>query len=254
MPLPGALLDSDDDDVPSTVAAPGTPKVVAPGVGRAAQSHTDESLSQQYIGHGRLSSLIQTTDSAASDDSTRNVRARTEVPGAGNSLPGMAAVSTPMALSRTPSTGWGVGLVAVTPMAAPATPTATPTATPAASATAKVSSVLSPQNSPKAIQAPSRITAEPLSRTGSSEGSDSDGGEGLSKGILADRIESVQREIDQLNAEIQVTFAPFLARYLRTTFMHLPFFQVLTLLCRSGCSRTWNVILRPLPPLFASLL
>jgi hypothetical protein len=47
---------------------------------------------------------------------------------------------------------------------------------------------------------------EPLSRTGSSEGSDSDAGEGLSKGILADRIESVQREIDLLNAEIQVSW------------------------------------------------
>jgi hypothetical protein len=49
---------------------------------------------------------------------------------------------------------------------------------------------------------------EPLSRNGSSEGSDSEAGDGLSKGILADRIESVQREIDALNFEIQVRVVP----------------------------------------------
>jgi hypothetical protein len=68
----------------------------------------------------------------------------------------------------------------------------------------KVESALSPNSSPKAPRTPSRITVMPLSRNGSSEGSDSEAGEGLSKGILADRIESVQREIDALNSEIQV--------------------------------------------------
>jgi hypothetical protein len=202
MPLPGALLDSDDDDVPSNVAAPVTPQIAASNSGRAGQGYTDESTSQQYIGQGRPSSLIQSSDgSAVADDATRNVRARTEVSGAATSVPGMAAVSTPSALSRTPSTGWGVGLVAVTPIAAAAPPAANL----AAPSMPKVHSVVSPQSSPKALQGPSHIKAEPLSRHGSSEGSDSDGGEGLSKGILADRIESVQREIDLINAEMQVS-------------------------------------------------
>jgi hypothetical protein len=192
MPLPGALLDSDDDDVPSQVAAAVTPQAAAPQTGRAGQYYSDESAAAQHIGQPRpLSSISANDNSAASDEGSRNVRARTETSAVGAALPSAASASTPVALSRTPSTGWGVGLVAVTPRAAAQPP-------PAA---AKVDSVLSPQNSPKA---PRQNAVEPLSRTGSSEGSDSDAGEGLSKGILADRIESVQREIDLINAEMQV--------------------------------------------------
>lgn len=210
MPLPGALLDSDDDDVPSSAAASVIPHAVATTGFRTGQAYNDESASQQSIGHGRLLSSIQATDSsAASDDAARNVRARTEASGVATATPIMASNSTPIALSRTPSTGWGVGLVAVTPVAAAATPTAAPVAL----VTAKVVKAASPQTSPKASQRPPQVKVEPLSRPGSSEGSevggsDSDGGEGLSKGILADRIESVQREIDLLNAEIQVLLIP----------------------------------------------
>ena len=206
MPLPGALLDSDDDDMPSSGAASIIPHAVAPTGFRAGPAYNDESAAQQSVGQGRPLSSIQATDSsAASEDAARNVRARTEALGVGTATPSMASSSTPMALSRTPSTGWGVGLVAVTPVAAAATPTAAP----AALVTAKVLKAASPQGSPKSSHRPSQVKVEPLSRTGSSEGSelggsDSDGGEGLSKGILADRIESVQREIDLLNAEIQV--------------------------------------------------
>jgi hypothetical protein len=195
MPLPGALLDSDDDDVPSHVAAAVTPQAAAPLTGRAGQMYSEESALLQHIGQARpLSSITANDHSAASDETSRNVRARIESSSVGTALPSASSASTPMALSRTPSTGWGVGLVAVTPKAAAAPPPAT----------TRFESVVSPQNSPRAFERPPQIAVEPLSRTGSSEGSDSDAGEGLSKGILADRIESVQREIDLLNAEMQV--------------------------------------------------
>jgi hypothetical protein len=189
MPLPGALLDSDDDDVPSHVAAPVTPQAAAPTAGRAGLAFNDECTPSHPIGQSRpLSSIQSTNNPAAAEESSRNVRPRTEV-----------SASTPVALSRTPSTGWGIGLVAVTPRASAATPTA---ADPPP-AVAKVENTLSPQNSPRVFERP-RGVVEALGRTGSSEGSDSDAGEGLSKGILADSIESVQREIDLLNSEIQV--------------------------------------------------
>jgi hypothetical protein len=150
---------------------------------------------------------MQASDNPASSDETlRNVRARSEA--SSMSLP--VSASTPMALSRTPSTGWGVGLVAVTPAAAAATPTV---AAAAASPITKSEAAISPLLSPKAVHQPSHVNILPLSRTGSSDSSEGEGGEamsqggqGLSKGILADRIESVQREIDQINAEIQVCF------------------------------------------------
>ena len=209
MPLPGALLDSDDDDVPSSVSASIVLHAAAPTGLRAGPIH-DESAAQQSVGQGRLLSSIQATDSAAAgDDAARSVRARTDASGVGTAIPSMTSSSAPMALNRTPSTGWGVGLVAVTPVAAATTPSAAP----AAVVTAKVLKAASPQDSPKALHRPTQVKVEPLSRPGSSEGSevggsDSDGGEGLSKGILADRIESVQREIDLLNAEIQVPLIP----------------------------------------------
>jgi hypothetical protein len=215
MPLPGALLDSDDDDVPSYAATPVTPQSAVAVGARAGQTYNDESAPHQYIGQARPSSSVHAPDgSAAAEDASRNVRARSETSAAGAATPSVVSVSTPVALSRTPSSGWGIGLVAVTPKAAP-TPAPAPAPTAVPPVITKVESVASPHSSPKAADRPPQRTVEPLSRTGSSEGSDSDAGEGLSKGILADRIESVQREIDLLNAEIQVSW-----RFVRMCLCH----------------------------------